>query len=129
MSRLATIRLAALGLVAAGLAGCQLPGTGEPPQLYSLTPKSTYAADLLRVDWQLIIETPVAAAGLNTSRIALRRSPITLDYFARAAWTDHAPLMVQTLLIESFENTDRIVAVSRESTQLRADYQLKNELR
>lgn len=119
--------LALAGLLALG--GCQLPGTGEPPNLYTLSPKNTFATDLPKVDWQLIVETPIAAAGLNTSRIALQRSPVTLEYYANANWTDIAPLMVQTLLIESFENTGKIVAVSRESTTLRADYLLKTELR
>jgi cholesterol transport system auxiliary component len=119
--------LTTAGLLALG--GCQLPGGGEPPNLYTLTPKSTFSPDLPKVDWQLIVEPPVAAAGLNTSRIALQRSPVTLEYYANANWTDIAPLMVQTLLIESFENTGKIVAVSRESTTLRADYLLKTELR
>jgi len=81
--------LALAGLLALG--ACQLPGSGEPPSLYTLTPKSTFATDLPKVDWQLIVETPVAAAGLNTSRIALQRSPVTLEYYANANWTDIAP--------------------------------------
>ena len=133
MTRVRDLRLrrrtliAAAGLLALG--ACQLPGGGEPPSLYTLTPKSTFSDGLPKVDWQLIVETPIAAAGLNTSRIALQRSPVTLEYYANANWTDVAPLMVQTLLIESFENTGKIVAVSRESTTLRADYLLKTELR
>jgi cholesterol transport system auxiliary component len=106
-----------------------IPGTGEPLKLYTLTPKSTYGAGLPTVEWQLVVETPVAPAGINTNRIALSHSPITLDYFAGATWTDSAPAMVQTLLVESFENTGRIVAVGRESVGLRADYVLKIELR
>ena len=121
------VLIAAAGLLALG--ACQLPGGGEPPSLYTLTPKSTFSPDLPKVDWQLIVETPIAAAGLNSSRIALQRSPVTLEYYANANWTDVAPLMVQTLLIESFENSKKIVAVSRESTTLRADYLLKTELR
>jgi cholesterol transport system auxiliary component len=37
--------------------------------------------------------------------------------------------MIQTLMIESFENSDRIVAVGRDSIALRADYILKTDLR
>lgn len=131
LSRLASrLRwVAAMAIAATSLAACQLPGTGDPPQLYSLTPKSTFDDNLPTVKWQMIVETPVAAAGLNTSRIALQRTPVTLDYFARSNWTDMAPLMVQTLLIESFDNSGKIVAVSRESTMLRADYLLKTDLR
>jgi cholesterol transport system auxiliary component len=114
-----------------GLSACSgiIPGTGEPLRLYTLTPKSTYTGILPKVDWQLVIETPVAPSGLNTNRIALARSPITLDYYAGATWTDSAPQLVQTLLIESFENTGRIVAVGRESVGLKPDYVLKLELR
>ncbi|MBI3706507.1 MAG: membrane integrity-associated transporter subunit PqiC [Proteobacteria bacterium] len=122
------LRAAAL-IAGLALAACQLPGTGDAPQLYTLTPKSTFDPALPKVEWQLIVEAPIAAGGLNTPRIALQRSPVSVDYFARANWTDQAPLLVQTLLIESFENTGKIVAVSRESTQLRADYVLKTELR
>lgn len=118
-----------LAMLALGGCQLQLPGSNDPPQLFTLTPKSTFKDDLPRVDWQMIVETPVAAAGLASSRIALQRSPVRLEYFARSNWTDLAPLMVQTLLIESFDNSGRIVAVSRESTQLRADYLLKTELR
>lgn len=113
------------------LAGCSylLPGQGDPAQLYTLTPKSTFANDLPVVAWQLVVEPPVAAAGLNTTRIALQRTPVSLDYFARVNWTDTAPQLVQTLLIESFENTGKIVAVARESVRLRPDYLLQTELR
>jgi cholesterol transport system auxiliary component len=118
------------GLAGVGAtAGCQLPGSGDPPQLFTLTPKSNFAGDLPRADWQLAVEMPVASGGIDTSRIALARSPVTLDYFARANWTDTAPRMVQTLLVESFENTGRIVAVGRESSSLRPDYLLKVDLR
>jgi len=129
MTRIAA--LAALAALAQAVTACTgiIPGTGEPLKLYTLTPKSTYSGDLPKVDWQLVVETPVAPAGINTNRIALAHSPITLDYFAGATWTDSAPAMVQTLLVESFENTHRIIAVGRESVGLRADYVLKLELR
>lgn len=116
--------------LAAGGCGSVIPGAASaPPRLYQLTPKSTYSSKLPKADWQLIIETPVAAASLNTNRIAVRRDPITLDYYERAVWTDVAPRLVQTLLIESFENTGKIIAVGRESVGLRSDFILKTELR
>jgi cholesterol transport system auxiliary component len=72
---------------------------------------------------------PIASGGLDTARIALQRTPFTLDFFARAAWTDTAPRMVQSLLIESFEASRKIVGVSRDSAALRPDYLLKVDLR
>ncbi len=120
---------APLAVLLLSLAACGLPGTGEPPRLFVLSPKSTFDPSLPRADVQMLIEQPVAAAGLNTTRIALSRRPLSLEYFARASWSERAPLMVQTQLIESFERTKKILAVGRESIGLRADYILKTELR
>ena len=119
------------GLVLIGLGACDIPvpGQGPPPLLYRLTPKSTFSNDLPTVAWQLLVEAPVVQAGLSTTRIALQRSPTRFEYYARASWTDRAPDMVQTLILESFENSSSIVAVGRDSLGLRADFVLKIELR
>jgi len=119
--------LSATALLAA--CGLDLPGQGPPPRLFRLSPKSTFAQELPRVDWQLVIEEPLAPTGLNTTRIPLHRRAVELEYYARANWTDRAPAMVHTLVVESFENSAKIVAVGRESLGLRADFVLKLELR
>jgi len=72
---------------------------------------------------------PVAAANLNTGRIAISPSPTSSDYYTKSAWTDRAPLMVQTRIVDSFENSHKIVAVSRETIGLRANYVLQSDLR
>lgn len=124
---------AALALAAVlAVSACQglIPGaTRDPPRLYELTPKSTFDPALPRVRSQLVVETPEAASGLTTSRIAVKQRATTLDYYARSEWTDLAPRLVQTKLIESFENTRKIVGVGREGSGLRSDYILKSELR
>lgn len=126
---IARIFASMIGLVLLG--GCVdlLPGGGPAAKLYNLTPKSTYSNNLPTVNWQLVVEMPISAETLNTPRIALSRAPLTLDYYGGARWSERAPVMVQTLLVESFENTGRIVAVARKSTDLRADYVLKTDLR
>ena len=113
------------------LAGCTglIPGIGEPAQLYVLTPKTTFSPDLPRATWQLLVDVPAAPAEIDKDRIALSRTPYTVDYFANAAWPDRAPVMVQQLLVESFESTGKIAAIARESVALRADYILRPELR
>ena len=114
------------------LSGCEglVPTLGGPPaNLYTLTPKNTFAKDLRRVRWQLVVDEPLASGGLNIDRIALRHSPTELKYFARARWTERAPRMVQTLMVESFENSGAIVAVGRKAIGLRSDYNLITELR
>jgi cholesterol transport system auxiliary component len=116
-------------MVFVGSCSLELPGSGAPPRMYILTPKSTFSEDLKKVEWQLLVEIPQSPAGVNTARIALQDSPIEMRYFERANWTDFAPKMVQTLLVESFENSGRIVAVGRQAIGLRSDYILKTDLR
>ncbi|MBP5857580.1 membrane integrity-associated transporter subunit PqiC [Marivibrio halodurans] len=125
------VKLVGLGALFPLAAACavELPGSGEPPRIYVLTPKNTFPDDLPNADWQLLVEAPTAPAGLASSRIVLRRKLVEINYFARAAWTDSAPAMLQTLLIESFENSGRIVSVGRQVIGLRADFILKTDLR
>jgi cholesterol transport system auxiliary component len=121
--------LGALGLLP--LAACSelIPGQGPPPQLYRLTPKSTFPEDLPTVTWQLVLAVPDADASLDTTRIALMREPTRIEYYAASGWTDRAPTMIQSLILESFENSDKIVAVGRRAVGLRADFELRSELR
>jgi cholesterol transport system auxiliary component len=112
------------------LAGCSgLLGGGQPTHLYRLTPKSTYPPNLPHRSVQLLINEPLAPAGLDKSRIALSRSPVSIDYFADSEWTDRAPLLVQTAILQSFENSKAITAIDRESVGLRADFILDPEIR
>jgi cholesterol transport system auxiliary component len=131
ISRRDLVRSVALIVPAAALGGCNALNalSADPPELYTLSPKSTFDETLPSVDWQLLVQVPVAAAGLDSVRVALRRSPVRLEYYAGVAWTDRAPEMVQTLLVESFENSGRIISVGREDLGLRADYLLLTELR
>ena len=125
------VSIACFLVAAVILGGCGslLPSPGPAPHLYTLTPKSTFRDDLPAAAWQLVVEEPTAAGGLATHSIALRTNPIEMQYFASARWSERAPRMVQTLIVESFENTGRIVAVGRETIGLRSDYNLKIEMR
>jgi cholesterol transport system auxiliary component len=113
------------------LGGCaQLIARAEnPPNLYWLTPKSTFGEDLLPVSFQLTVDQPYAPAALNNQRIALMRSPIQVQYYARANWTDRVPDMVQGLIVESFENSGMISSVGRQSSGLRSTFVLLPEVR
>ena len=124
------LRWAAWAAAAVLLAGCELiKAAEEPVDLYTLTPKSTFDPSLPDVYWQLSVEVPNAAANVNTGRIALAMSPTSSDYYSKTAWTDRAPVLVQTRIVDSFENSKRIVAVARESIGLRANYSLQTDLR
>lgn len=122
--------LGAATAIGLGLSGCGgLIPQAPPSNLYTLSPKTSFQAELPRVDWQLVVEEPYAAGGLDTHRIPIMTNPFEIKYYADARWAERAPRMVQTLLVESFENTGRIVSVGRQSIGLRSDFNVKSELR
>jgi cholesterol transport system auxiliary component len=118
------------GTVAGALAGCSaaITGGGDPPQLYTVNPR-TGGTGAPPVQWNLEVTVPTAPQGLNTQRIALRRSPVSLEYYGGVNWTDVAPDMLQTVLVHSFEGSGAITGVARDGTRIRPDYVLVTELR
>jgi cholesterol transport system auxiliary component len=117
-------------IMALALAGCgSLFGGNQPTQLYRVTPVRAFPPDLPHLSVQLLVDVPTAPAGLDTARIALSRSAVSIDYFADSEWTDRVPLLVQTDLLQSFENSKSINAIDRESAGLRADFILQTEIR
>lgn len=133
-----TRRAAILMALAAGGCGpiAQLQSFGEqlesataPTDLYVLTPKSTFAEGLPEVRGQLVVEEPIAASQVNTDRIAIKPHPFQVEYFPESRWTDRAPLLVQRLLVESFENTGKVGSVSAQRISLASDYILLTDLR
>ncbi|RED49165.1 ABC-type transport auxiliary lipoprotein family protein [Aestuariispira insulae] len=123
-------KMAVLGLLAAFTAcSVELPGGGDPGRIFVLSPKSTFEEGLPTVDWQLLVDVPITANGIGNSRIALRQTAMELKYYSHANWTDSAPKMIQALLIESFENSGKIVSVGRQTIGLRADFIMQSDLR
>ena len=112
------------------LGGCGvIPKVNEPIPLYTLSPVAQFGRTLPKVDWQLVVGTPVASADLNSTRIALTRAPGVIEYFAKGAWADYAPILLQDKLIESFEASKAIVSVGRDAIGLKPDFVLQSDLR
>jgi len=110
-----------------GCGGIQLLPTPPSPQLYVLRPQIMPPMGA-PVPWRLSVAEPEAPASFDTTRIALSRSPTTMDYFANSAWNDRVPLLLQSLLIQSFDMSGRIIGVDRDTTGLENDYLLQTEI-
>ena len=116
---------------AALLSACgslQLIPTPPTQQLYLLRPRIMPPMGS-PVAWRLAVAIPDATASLNTTRIALSRSATTMDYYANAAWDDRLPLLLQKLLLETFDMSGRIVSVGRDTAGFETDYLLQTEVR
>ena len=126
-------RHALLAATLFGLSGCSglatLSSVAKPNDLYALTPKSTFDPSLPTLRQQIVVEEPTATAAVATDRIAVQPSPLRVQYFPEVRWVDRAPVIVQALLIESYENSGKVASVGRSAVGLRADYVIVTDLR
>jgi cholesterol transport system auxiliary component len=119
--------IAALALAPAGCSTL-LGGGGPSATLYTLTPLTNFPPGP-RLKLQVLFDRPSASDALNTTRIALRRNVLTIDYFADANWTDAAPSMIQSLLVESLQGSGRVTAASRDTLAIRGDLEVRIDVR
>jgi cholesterol transport system auxiliary component len=115
-----------LGLIAA-LGACQLPGSRPSPREFRLTPKTTFD-ELPRVDWSLAIGRPEASPTIDTTRIAVVRSGVEIEYYANARWVDRPPAMLQPILVQSFRNSGAIAVVGGDRAAFRPDFVLNTDM-
>ena len=124
----------AMGLVLLALApGCTalsgLTAASTPSELYVLTPKSTFDSNLPKLQYQIAVEQPTATAAVDTDQIAVQPTPLRVQYLPEARWVNRAPLIVQALMIESFENSGKVPAVGSSAIGLRADFLVVMDIR
>lgn len=110
------------------LAGCAIGGPRSEVAVYA--PPVRIAADPAwpAVDWQLAVGTPEANQMLDSTRIVVRPTPERLQTYKGARWADAAPQVMQTALLEAFEDSGKVPAVSRIGIG-RRDFGLFTELR
>lgn len=118
----------AAGCAVLVLSACAAIGN-KGPQLYTLQPLTASTSETAGMPWQLAVSIPDAPANLDSTRIALSQSATTTDYFANAEWTDRAPVLLQNLLIQSFDNSGKLKAAFRDTASLHTDYVLQTEIR
>lgn len=121
-------RAAGIALVLA-VSACSSLFVDAPRKLYRLSAQVSFPQKLPRLSGQIVVDLPNAPNALDTPRIALSRSPVSLDYFADAEWTDRTPRIVQGALIDAFEASGAVTAIDRDTLGLRADYAVTGELR
>jgi cholesterol transport system auxiliary component len=112
-----------------GLAGCASLFTTPPRPLYRLTAPNDFPPAARPVAAQVAVGVPYAPNAIDTARIAMSKTPVSLDYLADGDWTDRVPALVQTELIEAFENSRAFKAVGPDSLDLRADLVVQGDLR
>ena len=125
-----TLKLPGAGVLLV-LAGCASFHSDQPPtQVYTLDP--VFSASKLEAGSNaaaLQVLRPRAAPGLDTERIALRRSAQRLDYYAASRWPAPLPEFLQSLAIDALRASGKFRAVQPDTSAFAADELLQIEIR
>ena len=126
MSKLPALRLPFVALaLSLALAGC---GGGAAPTTFDLSAPSDFG----RVGGSratLIVAEPTTVQALDSDRMIVRDGSGSLSFLGGAQWADRVPRLVQTRLIQTFENGSRIGSVSRPGERIVPDLQLNTDIR
>ena len=122
-------RSAVMMLAAAVLSGCALSASGPPPATFDLSVPESFPGLRAGSSAQILIQEPAALKVLDSERIVVRPSATGVEYMARAQWSDRLPKLVQTRLLQAFENSGRVRAVGRPGEGLLIDYQIVSDIR
>ena len=128
-----TPRLTLLALVATALlSGCSalsaLSSAATPLDAYDLSAPPNPVAARHTSARQFVVELPTAPGALNTDRILIRPHPLQAAYLPDGKWAEEVPVMLQTLLVRSFEDTNAFRYVGRRPLGTSGDYALVTDL-
>lgn len=121
-------RLGAVAAVAVLLAGCAAIIPRAPNAIYDLSAPEGFAAPAGR-SVQLLIPVPATIKALDTTRIAARPAPGEYAYLPNAEWSDQLPRLLQTRLMQTFQNSGKVRAVALPGQGVLIDYQIVLDIR
>lgn len=120
---------ARFGLVA-GLAicaaACSLPATPIPT--YDLIAPRDFGP-VRQARGLIEVTVPSALQALDTEKIVVEPSTGVVTYLSDGQWSDRLPKLLQSRIIEAFENSSRIRTVARAGDRVNADAQLVVDIR
>ncbi|ASW06805.1 MULTISPECIES: ABC-type transport auxiliary lipoprotein family protein [unclassified Rhizobium] len=115
----------ALPLLAALLGGC---GTSSNNDTYDLSASAKANGPSVK-SRQILIPPPTALQALDSNQIVIRVSPSEIQYLGKSQWSDKLSKMVQSKLVEAFENTGKLGGVGVPGQGLAIDYQIVTDIR
>ncbi|WP_312896910.1 ABC-type transport auxiliary lipoprotein family protein [Microvirga soli] len=117
-------RLVPVALLAALTGACS---SGPAPATFDLSAPSSRIRGASGV--QVLVNEPAALQQLSTQQILVKDTSGSVSFIGGGQWADNLPRLIQTRLINTFENSSQLRGVSRPSSGAVADVQLVSELR
>jgi cholesterol transport system auxiliary component len=97
-------------------------------QTFELASPQEYG-DVRTARGSISVALPTALRALDSERVVVQPKPGEINYLSGARWADRLPRIVQSRIVQAFENSKRIRAAPRGSDQVRTDFVLDTELR
>ena len=117
-------RLAPVLVLAALTGACS---SGPAPATFDLSAPTSRIRGAAGV--QVLVNEPAALQQLATQQILVKDASGSVSFIGGGQWADNLPRLIQTRLINTFENSSQLRGVSRPSSGAVADVQLISELR
>ena len=131
-TRARLLRAATAAALVGALSGCAalstLSSASEPLATYALTPLPG-AAGPVAGGRHVVVEVPTGSGAIAGERFVVRPDRLQVTVLPGARWVDPAPVMVQTLLVQSLQASGAFRLVGRSSTGLFPDVTLLTEMR
>lgn len=108
------------------LAGC---GTTTPLDTFNLSAPQSDVSFASRKNIQLLVPTPSALKALDSENIVVSSAPGSIEYLKGAQWGDRLTNIVQSRLVQAYENTGVFGGIGRPGDGLAINYQILTDLR
>ncbi len=115
--------------IAAGLERMTGGGSKPQPHIFDLPAPREIPNPAKIPAGQLIVAEPSSLGVLDTDKVLVRSEVADKPPFANAQWPDLLPKLVQSRLIQGFENAGYLRALGRAPDGVTADYTLLTDLR
>ena len=112
------------------LSACALVKKQEAPrETYEISAPQSFSGLRASTNSQILVKLPTSLDAINSERIIVRPSPRVITYLEGAQWSDTVPKMVQSKLVEAFENSASTGATAKPGDGLVIDFQLVSDIR
>jgi len=128
MNRLHYLATLFIALFASGCVSL-LPETAPPKPRYHIAAPDAASLEGEMIDWSLVVEDPRTTRVYDSVKVAVATAPGKIEYYAGAEWADRAPRLFQTALVQTFEDSGRILSVGDRTAVPVGDLVLQTDIR
>ncbi|WP_245581903.1 ABC-type transport auxiliary lipoprotein family protein [Phyllobacterium phragmitis] len=100
-----------------------------PLDTFDLVASNPSISGKSRKNIQILIATPAALKAFDGENIVINTSAAKIEYLKGAQWGDRLPTLVQSRLVQAFENTGLLGGVGRPGDGLAINYQIITDIR